>query len=36
VPHSSIPAHQRGAVNGAPDAVVHRLAELLPLIDGWR
>ena len=36
VPHSNIPAHQHGAVNGTPDAVVHRLADLLPLIDGWR
>jgi putative hydrolase of the HAD superfamily len=36
VPHSAIPEHQRGEVNGTPDAVVHRLAELLPLVDSWR
>jgi putative hydrolase of the HAD superfamily len=36
VPHSTIPEHQRGAVNGRPDATVHRLADLLPLIDTWR
>ena len=36
VPHSTIPEHQRGTVNGTPDAVVHRLAELLPLVDAWR
>jgi putative hydrolase of the HAD superfamily len=36
VPHSTIPEHQRGEVNGTPDATVHRLAELLPLIDAWR
>jgi putative hydrolase of the HAD superfamily len=36
VPHSTIPEQQRGAVNGTPDAVIHRLAELLPLIDRWR
>jgi putative hydrolase of the HAD superfamily len=36
VPHSSIPAVQHGPVAGEPDAVIQRLAELLPLIDGWR
>jgi len=36
VPHSAIPEHQRGTVDGTPDAVIHRLAELLPLIDAWR
>jgi putative hydrolase of the HAD superfamily len=36
VPHSTIPEHQRGHADGTPDAVVHRLAELLPLIDSWR
>jgi putative hydrolase of the HAD superfamily len=36
VPHSDIPEHQRGELNGTPDAVIHRLAELLPLIDAWR
>lgn len=36
VPHSDIPAEQHGPVLGDPDAVIHRLAELLPLVDGWR
>jgi putative hydrolase of the HAD superfamily len=36
VPHSAIPDHQRGIVDGTPDAVVHRLADLLPLVDSWR
>jgi putative hydrolase of the HAD superfamily len=36
LPHSAIPDHQRGPVDGEPDAVVHRLAELLPLVDRWR
>jgi putative hydrolase of the HAD superfamily len=36
LPHSAIPADQEGPVRGEPDAVVDRLAELLPLVDGWR
>jgi putative hydrolase of the HAD superfamily len=36
VPHSDIPDPQRGPVEGTPDATVHRLADLLPIIDGWR
>lgn len=36
VPHSEIPAAQRGSVEGEPDAVVQRLADLLPLVDRWR
>jgi putative hydrolase of the HAD superfamily len=36
VPHSEIPDFQVGPVQGEPDAVVHRLSELLPLIDAWR
>ena len=36
VPHSVIPSVQRGHVDGTPDAVVQRLAELLPLVDTWR
>jgi putative hydrolase of the HAD superfamily len=36
LPHSAIPAYQEGPVRGEPDAVVDRLAELLPLVDGWR
>ena len=33
---SEIPAYQEGPVRGEPDAVVTRLAEVLPLIDAWR
>jgi putative hydrolase of the HAD superfamily len=36
VPHSDIPDYQRGPVDGEPDAVVHRLADLLELVDRWR
>jgi putative hydrolase of the HAD superfamily len=36
LPHSDIPTHQRGPVDGEPDAVIARLADLLPLVDGWR
>jgi putative hydrolase of the HAD superfamily len=36
VPHSAIPHHQQGPVQGVPDAVVKRLADLLPLVDAWR
>jgi putative hydrolase of the HAD superfamily len=36
LPHSAIPAYQEGPARGEPDAVVDRLAELLPLVDGWR
>jgi putative hydrolase of the HAD superfamily len=35
VPHSSIPADQHGHTLGEPDAVVQRLADLLPLVDAW-
>ncbi len=35
VPHSRIPQEQHGPVMGDPDAVITRLAELLPVIDGW-
>ncbi|GAA1681642.1 HAD family hydrolase [Fodinicola feengrottensis] len=35
VPHSEIPAWQRGHTEGEPDAVLHRLSELLPAIDQW-
>ncbi len=35
VPHSTIPAHQIGHTEGAPDATVRRLSELLPIVDGW-
>jgi putative hydrolase of the HAD superfamily len=36
VPHSEIPADQRGHTEGEPHAVVGSLAEVLPLVDGWR
>jgi putative hydrolase of the HAD superfamily len=36
VPHSTIPADQHGPVLGEPDAVVERLADVLPIIDAWR
>jgi putative hydrolase of the HAD superfamily len=35
VPHSDIPAEQRGSVEGEPDAVVHRLADLVGVLDRW-
>lgn len=36
VPHSEIPDFQLGPVAGEPDAVVHRLSELLAIVDRWR
>jgi putative hydrolase of the HAD superfamily len=35
VPHSDIPLRQIGHTEGVPDATVHTLPELLPLVDGW-
>lgn len=35
VPHSAIPENQKGHVEGDPDAVIDRLADLLALVDGW-
>jgi putative hydrolase of the HAD superfamily len=35
VPHSDIPPGQRGHVEGEPDAVVDRLADLLPVVERW-
>jgi putative hydrolase of the HAD superfamily len=35
VPHSAIPENQKGHVEGDPDAVVQRLAEVLPVVDRW-
>jgi putative hydrolase of the HAD superfamily len=35
VPHSDIPDDQRGPVQGRPDAVVHRLIEVLEHVDRW-
>jgi putative hydrolase of the HAD superfamily len=36
LPHSAIPAYQEGPVRGEPDAIVDRVADLLPLVDDWR
>jgi putative hydrolase of the HAD superfamily len=36
IPHSEIPAAQHGPVTGDPDAIVQRLAEVLPIVDSWR
>jgi putative hydrolase of the HAD superfamily len=36
VPHSDIPPRQIGHTEGSPEAVVHSLSELLPLVDSWR
>jgi putative hydrolase of the HAD superfamily len=36
LPHSDIPSVQRGHIQGEPDAVIQRLAELLSVVDGWR
>jgi putative hydrolase of the HAD superfamily len=35
VPHSAIPEDQKGHVEGEPDAVVQRLADLLPVVEAW-
>jgi putative hydrolase of the HAD superfamily len=35
VPHSDIPADQQVPVDVVPDAVVHRLADLLDVLDAW-
>jgi putative hydrolase of the HAD superfamily len=36
IPHSDIPEHQVGGTPAAADAVIDRLADLLPLVDDWR
>ncbi len=36
VPHSDIPPAQRGHVDGAADAVIQRLSDLLVVVDAWR
>jgi putative hydrolase of the HAD superfamily len=36
VPHSTIPASQVGHTEGEPDAVAHRLADVLGIVAGWR
>jgi putative hydrolase of the HAD superfamily len=35
VPHSEIPDSQKGHVEGDPDAVVDRLADVLDVVDRW-
>lgn len=35
VPHSDIPDDQRGPVEGTPDAIVHRLIEVIDHVDRW-
>lgn len=35
LPHSDIPDVQRGPVQGDPDAVIQRLADLLAVVDAW-
>jgi putative hydrolase of the HAD superfamily len=35
VPHSTIPENQRGSVEGDPDAVVERLADVAVVVDRW-
>jgi HAD superfamily hydrolase (TIGR01549 family) len=36
IPHSEIPVSQQVPVDVGPDAVIDRLADLLPHIDAWR
>jgi putative hydrolase of the HAD superfamily len=36
LPHSEIPDVQRGHTQGDPDAVIQRLSDLVPVVDGWR
>lgn len=36
IPHSAIPAAQRGHSEGVPDAVAHALAEIPGIVDAWR
>ncbi len=35
VPHSDIPVEQLGHSEGSPDAVAHRLADVLGIVRGW-
>ena len=35
VPHSTIPADQRGHTEGVPDAVVQRVGEVADVVAGW-
>ncbi len=36
LPHSDIPAQQRGHTDGEPDAVIARLADLSDVVQMWR
>ena len=36
VPHSSIPSDQVGHTEGDPDAVAHRLADVLAIVTAWQ
>jgi putative hydrolase of the HAD superfamily len=36
VPHSDIPLDQVGHTEGEPDAVAHRLRDVLTIVSGWR
>jgi putative hydrolase of the HAD superfamily len=36
IPHSDIPAEQQVPVDVVPDAVAHRLLDLLDIVDAWR
>ena len=36
IPHSVIPPSQVGHTEGDPDAVAHRLADVLTIVDNWR
>ena len=36
LPHSDIPAKQRGMLEGEPDAIIQRLSDLIDIIDKWR
>ncbi|HEY2697069.1 MAG TPA: HAD family hydrolase [Pseudonocardiaceae bacterium] len=35
IPHSQIPPEQTVPVDVAPDAIIQRLADLVPLVDSW-
>jgi putative hydrolase of the HAD superfamily len=36
VPHSDIPVDQVGHTEGEPDAIAHRLSDVLTIVSGWR
>ncbi|CAN5693812.1 hypothetical protein BH11ACT8_BH11ACT8_20810 [soil metagenome] len=35
IPHSTIPAEQVGHTEGEPDAVAHRLSDILAIVEAW-